>query len=151
MSDPLNIAVLVDAKLLNRRLFIRPEAVADLHREPVEGDPAVGGRAPDADLPPAEFLQRVGHTLAVALEQIRQLHRLPYHPRAVPVHVQAQEDIQLEHRIGKQGQGCGYLLVGGEPTGGPFQPQAGRRDHALPAEPAGSPSTWSPRLTGRST
>jgi hypothetical protein len=39
LPDLLDIAVLVDAILLHRRLLIRPEAVADLHREPVEGDP----------------------------------------------------------------------------------------------------------------
>jgi hypothetical protein len=93
LPDLLNIAVLVDAKLLNRRLLIRPEAVADLHREPVEGDPTVGVRMPHADFAPAEFLQRIVHTLAVALEQVRQLHRLPYHPCTVPVHVQTQEYI----------------------------------------------------------
>ena len=35
------------------------------------GDPAVDIRMTDADSPPTEFVQRIGHTLPVTLQQIR--------------------------------------------------------------------------------
>ena len=69
-------------------------------------------------LPPAEFLQRIGYALRVAVEQIRQLHLLPRHLRAVPAHVQAQENVLLEGPVGEQGQSRSHLLAGGKPTGG---------------------------------
>ena len=90
----------------------------------------------------SKFLQRIGHTLSVAMEQIRQLQRLPYPPGAVPVYVQTQEDIQLERRIGKHEQGRRHLPTGGKPTGRSFQAQTGSCfrfwHHATPPEMAGS-------------